>query len=70
MNYTIFIGEDCHECAKVIKFIRDENLNVRIVNLDKESEKPPLQIYIRPSLFKNDELIAYGTDIERYFLKK
>ena len=70
MSYTIFTGEDCHECAEVTAFIREQNLEIRIVNLDKDSEKPPFRLFVRPSLFKNEKLIAYGSDIIRYFSKE
>jgi glutaredoxin len=66
MSYTLFVGDNCHECAEVIAFLEQENFEHRQVNIDHEEEKPPLEIFVYPALFKGKELICYGSDIKRY----
>lgn len=67
MSYTTYIGNDCHECDEVVDFIKNNNIETRIVNIDQEDETPPQKIYIRPALFKGNDIVAYGSDIIRYF---
>lgn len=67
MSYTVFIGDDCHECDEVVEYMKANKPNVPIYNLDRDDKKPPLNIYVRPTLFKDEEVIAYGSDIIKYF---
>ncbi len=69
MSYTLYIGDDCHECDEVVDFIKANGTEIRVVNIDQENETPPVKVYIRPSLFKDGDLVAYGSDIIGYFKK-
>ncbi len=69
MSYTLYIGEDCHDCGLVVSFIEKNHLDVSVVNLDKDARKPPIEIFIRPALFRNDDLAGYGVDIIAYLKK-
>ena len=70
MSFTLYIGEDCHDCQLVVDFIRKNNLEVTIENLDKDHVPPPVDIYIRPALFHNGELVGYGVDSVAYLKKE
>ena len=64
-DYTIYLAPDCHECDKLQKYIKDNNLNIATQLLTKEAwlEKG---MFVFPSLIKNDEVIAYGNDIIKH----
>ena len=67
MEHKLFIGKDCHDCQKVVEFIVKNDLEVDIINLDEDdATEPPIQIFVRPALFVNGDLKAYGTDIIAY----
>lgn len=70
MSYTIFIGDDCHECDEVVEYMSANHPEVPVYNLDRDPERPPSHIYVRPTLFKDKDLVAYGSDIIRYFKDK
>lgn len=70
MNYTIFIGDDCHECDEVVEYMKDNQPEVPIYNLDHDDKEPPIKVYVRPTLFNGSELVCYGSDIIRYFEQK
>lgn len=70
MSYTLFVAENCHQCAEIIKYLDNKSLDCRKVNVDKDDEKPPVIIFAFPALFENDELIGYGSDIINYFDKQ
>jgi len=69
MNYTVYIGNDCHQCDEVVKYLDEHHPEVKIVNIDTEEVYPPVKIYIRPTLFKNNQLVCYGSDIVDHFKK-
>lgn len=70
MSYIVYIGDDCHECDEVVDYLKANRPDIPIYNLDHDAKKPPLKIYVRPSLFKDGELVSYGSDIIRYFEAK
>ena len=70
MSYTLFVGENCHQCGDVIAFLDRKNVTYRKVNVDLTNEEPPVKIYAFPALFEGNELLCYGTDIMTYFIKK
>jgi len=70
MRYTLFIGEDCHQCAEVVDYIEKNDINCRKVNVDFSDEEAPVQIFAFPALFEDNELIGYGSDIINYLNKK
>ncbi len=71
MSYRIYIGEGCHDCEKVLAWVKDQNIPVSIVDTDQPGdEQPPFAVFARPALFENDKLLAYGMDIVDYFKKR
>ena len=70
MTYTLYVGENCHQCQTVIDFLQREGVEYTKVNVDLDQEKPPIELFAFPALFLNQELIKYGTDIITYFNKK
>ena len=67
MEYTVYIGNGCHDCALVVKLLKKKNISFRVVHVDKGDEKPPFDLFIYPALFKEGALIAYGIDILDHF---
>jgi hypothetical protein len=70
MDYRIYIGEGCHDCERVLAWVKSENIEVSIVDADLPGNmEPPFTVFARPALFRGDELLAYGSDIINYFQK-
>lgn len=69
MAYTLYIGENCHQCDDVVSFLENEKIEFRKVNVDLSNEKPPIKLFAFPALFKDGILIKYGSDIMNYFKK-
>lgn len=68
MSYRIYIGEGCHDCEKVLDWIKSQHLDVTVIDADDPGNlQPPFAVFARPALFKNNELLAYGMDIVDYF---
>ncbi|MBL4652061.1 MAG: hypothetical protein JKY53_04225 [Flavobacteriales bacterium] len=65
-NAIIYIAPNCHECDKVLEFVKEKNIQVQIRNLETQKDRIEQQILIYPALCNNDKVIAYGTDILRY----
>jgi glutaredoxin len=63
---TLYIAEDCHQCAKVTDWINEHSREIVIENVDKGGGQPPITTFIYPALFENDGLMAYGEDIIQY----
>ncbi len=70
MSYTLYIGENCHQCGDVISFLERKGIDFQKINVDKGGEMPPVRIFAFPALFEGEELISYGSDIKSYFIKK
>lgn len=66
MNYIVYICNHCTGCAKVIEYMKSEDINCRVVNVDTDNEAPPIDLMIFPALLSNDKLMAYGEDIMGY----
>lgn len=62
MTFKLYIAENCHQCAQVSEWVRD-NTDVSILNVDLDGVKPPIPTFIFPALFLNEGLKAYGEDI-------
>lgn len=60
---TLYIAENCHQCAEVSGWVKENSPETIITNVDKGGDKPPISIFIYPALFEGDGLIAYGEDI-------
>lgn len=70
MKYKLYTSDHCRSCAEVLSFIDDLDITVIEVNLSKPSANRPENLMIVPALFANDKLVAYGSDIPEYFLKR
>tara|TARA_R110000868_G_scaffold9097_12_gene46030 strand:- start:604 stop:834 length:231 start_codon:yes stop_codon:yes gene_type:complete len=66
MKYTLYVGENCTQCANVINYLVENNISYKTINVDLDSEKPPISIYAYPALFEGQNLLRYGTDIISY----
>ncbi|MGB0390348.1 MAG: hypothetical protein ACPGD5_02190 [Salibacteraceae bacterium] len=63
MKYTLYVGENCHDCKKVCKTIVEQRLDIPVKNLDK-GDAPPFDLFILPAIVnEKGDLKAYGTDI-------
>ena len=69
-DYTLYVGENCHECSYVVEFLDNHEINYRKINIDKSNEEPPIALFAFPALFLENQLLCYGSDIETYFKKK
>ena len=63
---TLFIAENCHQCAEVSHWVVEHSADTRITNVDNGEDGPPIVTFIYPALFEDDRLIAYGEDIIPY----
>jgi len=70
MSYTLYVGENCHQCQIVLSYMEKEEICHKKVNVDLDNEEPPIDLFAFPALFQGNELIKYGTDIIAYFQKK
>ena len=70
MNYIIYVAENCHQCQEVLDGIREQEIEIKVSNIDKGGEKPPIDVFAFPSLFKGEVLLRYGSDILEYFKNK
>ena len=69
-DFTIFIGENCHDCQKVLNGILKNGWNITVVNIDKDGVQLPLDLFVLPALVHNSgDLKAYGVDILEYLTK-
>lgn len=63
MKYTLYVGENCHDCKKVCKTIVELRFDITVKNLDKGAE-PPFDLFILPAIVnEKGDLKAYGVDI-------
>jgi len=69
-QYTLFVGENCHQCEDISNFLKINNISYREINVDLTDEKPPIQLFAFPALFKGQILLRYGSDIKKYFKNK
>ena len=61
MSFKLFIKDDCNSCNKIIAFIKENQIDCDIFNIDYDDE--PNHIKIVPALFQQNRLLAYGIDI-------
>lgn len=70
MKYALYIGEGCHDCHLVEGFIKENNLDVEIINADEEAHRLAFDIFVRPALMRDDTLVGYGLDVIEYLKKQ
>jgi hypothetical protein len=63
MKYVLYIGEGCHDCHIVQGFIKENALDVEIVDVDKLETPLVFDVFVRPALMRDDTLVAYGLDV-------
>ena len=69
MIYTLYVGENCHQCADVIYFMNENKVEYTAINVDLTDKKPPIKLFAYPALFRDETLICYGSDIKNYLLE-
>jgi len=47
----------------VLKFLENEKIDCKVVNVEKDSIGPPVDLLVFPALFLGKRLVAYGDDI-------
>ena len=62
-DFTIYVGENCHDCEEVITELKKMNKQFEIINIDESGKSTPIPIFAFPAMFKGEKLIAYGFDI-------
>ncbi|MGD1845568.1 MAG: glutaredoxin domain-containing protein [Salibacteraceae bacterium] len=67
MSYIVYTGNDCHDCDLVVEGLKANNIDFRVIQIDQEQVETPVGIFVRPALFKDERLIAYGADILLHF---
>lgn len=67
MGYVVYTGNDCHDCDVVVKAMKKHKIKFREVQVDRDGIEPPIDVFIRPALFEEDQLLAYGRDILPHF---
>ena len=64
---VIYMAPDCHECKEVSEYLTTHNIDVDIRFLESQEERIDKGIFIFPSLYQNDSLLAIGSDIIKFF---
>ena len=70
MKYTLYIGENCHQCSRVLEFMTKSGCSFNTINVDLDGLNPPIPIFAYPALFENQQLLRYGSDIISYLKEK
>ena len=70
MKPVIYIANRCHQCGLVKDYVKTSGVDTDIYNVDLQSIKPPIDIFIYPALFIDSKLVAYGEDIISYFKER
>ncbi|MGD1847770.1 MAG: hypothetical protein ACFB10_20450 [Salibacteraceae bacterium] len=59
----MYISNHCPSCKVVAEYINTNSLACKVVNVDSQSESPPVDLWVFPALFEDKRLLAYGDDI-------
>ncbi|MFC2175775.1 glutaredoxin domain-containing protein [Bacteroidota bacterium] len=70
MKPVVYISNRCHQCGMVKKFVKEFGIDAKIYNVDLRNAKPPVDIFVYPALFVDEQLVAYGEDIIAYFKER
>lgn len=71
MSFTLYVAEDCHDCAEVVECYKSLGLDFPVLNVDLDKTVvPPVSLYAFPALFKGDDLVAYGINIMDYLKRQ
>lgn len=66
-RYTLYVSNDCKQCATVVDYLQRKEIECLIINVDDEGDTPPEPVFIYPALFMDDVLFGYGLDIIEHF---
>ena len=66
-EFILYYRQLCHDCDSVKAHLEKNNISFSYVDCEGEKSSPPFPIMATPALFKENELLAYGVDIIRYF---
>jgi len=66
-DYILFFAPDCHECEELKAYIEQNQITINTTLLSKD-EWTEKGIFVFPALIKNEEVIAYGTDIIQFLI--
>lgn len=68
-EFNVYYRKLCHDCDSVKAYMENNNISFSYIDCEEKESHPPIPILATPALFKEDELLAYGTDIIHYFKK-
>ena len=60
--YQLFISSKCSCCDAILALLKDENITLPIINVDKEEYTLPFSIVMFPALTLGENLLSYGCD--------
>lgn len=63
MSLTLYVREDCHDCDKVITWMRAQKFDFNIDDIDAPKDPALPTLFIAPALCKGHRVLAYGIDI-------
>ena len=66
MTWTLFVREDCHDCAPVRAWMDERGIAYNVRDIDDPVHRPGRRLFIAPALCRGTELLAYGVDIITY----
>lgn len=70
MTYTLYTSNHCESCEHVLNYLKEHKILHTVTNIDTDEKELPVNVFIVPALLLNDKLLAYGTDIIKYFEKQ
>ena len=70
MSYILYLGNNCHDCDRVIEELVKLNFHFDSHNVDEGGQEPPIYMHAFPCMFKDGELVAIGDDIIQYATKQ
>ena len=66
MSFRLFTRTGCTSCEEVKTFLENSDIQFIHINLDEENVAEANFVKIVPALFKENRLMAYGSDIVTY----
>jgi glutaredoxin len=65
-DFILYYRKLCHDCDSVKGFMEKNKIPFNYIDCEGKDSSPPIPIIATPALFKEEELIAYGSDIIQY----
>lgn len=63
MTYQLYVREDCHDCDKVIAWLKGQAIGYELVDIDRPAREGELRLFAAPALVREGRVLAYGIDI-------